>query len=274
MLWQQKKLSKLLSIKTLTSVVLALAICSPVFIWNSMHDWVSFDFQWKHGMASKYWKWNLPLEYLGTQILIIFPTFLLFLFQKNGQWKTHWLLHFVSFPFAFFLYSSFNGRVEANWVIMALPAVYGLSLIFSTDRMITYGKKTVYLWSVLFCMALGVIHFKDTLPPNKIKLFEGDKFKSIVEMIKTKPEQNYYAFSYQLASLLSFKSKKLVCKLPGYGRPDHFQFIDKCDSYKNGFIYITEANDNRNWEADFPGMKVTKTSPIDSLFKLVEIRPL
>lgn len=271
MLWQQKQLNKILRPKAWVSILLALVVCSPVFIWNAMNEWVSFDFQWKHGMSFKYWKWTLPLEYVFGQLFIIFPTFLLFFFSKSKKWTYHWLLPFATFPFAFFLYSSFKGRVEANWVIMSIPCIYAISLLYSSKNQWKWASRTLYLWGFLFFVALSLIPLKNYLPDNKIKLFESDRYQELIPLAKN--NQNVYAYSYQLASFLSFKTDKLVCKLPGYGRPDHFQFFAGCQDYLKGFIYLTEHNDRRDFSKDFPGLKKQSEKRVGTQFKIVKVVP-
>lgn len=269
MLWQQQKWQKLFSPKTLAAIVVATLCCFPVFWWNYQNEWVSFDFQWKHGMSGKHWKPTYPIEYIVAQIFILFPTFLLFLFGKNRDWKKHWLLPFALFPYAFFLYSSFKGRVEANWPIMALPSFYAISLIYTEKIRLTFLKKTVALWCGLFVMALALIAFKSQFPTNKIKLFEADRFSALLSV--EEKQKNLFAYSYQLASFLSFKKNRLICKLPGFGRPDHFQFIKDCPSFEQGFTYITESSDRRDFSKLSENLTIKSSHPINDQFKLVEV---
>ncbi len=270
MLWQQKAMTRLLSLKALLAVLMALLVCSPVFLWNHWHDWASIDFQWNHGMKSKYWKWNIPLEYMLSQIFIVFPTFLIFFFQKDKSWKKHWLLPFLAFPFLFFLYTSFKARVEANWVIMALPSLYALAVLFSGEKALKSCRKTVLLWGGLLTIVFMAVLFSGSLPKNKIKLFEAKKFDPLLEVID--PHKQYYAHSYQMASFLTVKTEKLVCKLNKYGRKDHFQFIPGCTDFADSFFYLTEKSDVVFYEKDFPGYKIVATTPVGDNYKMIEVR--
>ncbi len=271
MLWQQSLWKRLFTIKALASVALALIVCSPVFLWNAQHDWVSFLFQWNHGMSFKYWKWTIPLEFILSQVAILFPPFLIFFFSKNQNWKSHWLLPFATFPFAFFLYSSFKGRVEANWVIMSVPCIYALSTLFTNERTWAYCRKSVSLWALLFLVALGTIPLQKIVPLDNIKLFEADKYQEILPELDD--NKTYYAYSYQMASFLSFKKNRLICKLPGFGRPDHFQFLEECSNYGRGFSYITEKDDERDFSEQFPGLEKISRSELGQNFKLIEVAP-
>ena len=272
LLWQQKKFSKLLTTKTIYAIIVAALTCLPVFIWNMQNDWASFDFQWNHGMNFKYWKWSMPVEYVFSQIFIIFPTFLLFFFTKNKKWRKHWLLPFAIFPFVFFLYSSFKGHVEANWVIMALPSLYALACTYTTPQLWKWSKRTLYLWTIIFMAALTLVLFKENFPVEKVKLFEAEKFKNILPEIKG--NETYFAYSYQLAGFLSFKKNRLICKFPKYGRPDHFLYIASCQSLPKKFYYISQNTDRWPIEKDFPSHKITNERPIDANYKLIEVQAL
>ncbi len=269
MLWQQKKWHKLISLNALLGVVIAGAVCAPVFIWNMNHDWASIQFQWNHGMNFKYWKWTIPVEYILGQLFIVFPPFLFFFFQKKKDWRDHWLLPFATFPFLFFLYSSFRGRVEGNWVIMALPTLYGLSALYSNQQVWRLGQRTVAFWAVCFVGALGTITVSDQLPTNRIKLFEAEKFEPLIDKVDS--DQTQFAYSYQLAAFLSFKTGHLICKFPKYGRPDHFQYIEDCPDVSESFHYLTEKNDNRPFAKDFPGFQVTQETSLGDGFKSVRV---
>ena len=267
LLWliaQQKLWKKLINYKTVIAVFVALIFSAPVLWWNYQNDWASFQFQWKHGMSAQHWRWIWPFEYLGTQILIIFPTFLFFLFKDFKKAAQHWLFPFAIFPFLFFLYSSFKGRVEGNWVIMALPAFYSLAIILTQDKTIHLLRKTVYLWATLFFIALFA------LPFTRNKLSEVSKFQNILEA--TDSDKTYLSNSYQLSGFLSYKLNQTICKLPKYGRMDHMDFIEKCSQLPDHFHYISEHDHLPQIEKDFPNYKVVSESSIDEKYKFIEVK--
>lgn len=264
---QYRKL--LLSPKILLTIMTGLVFCLPVIIWNYHNDWASFAFQWKHGMQGSNWGFKQSLEYIATQCFLIFPTFFVFVLVNYQEAKKHWLFPFAFFPFAFFLYSSLKSRVEGNWVIMSFPSVYALATMLTPNSIFHLIKKTVYLWVILFVVVLMTLPFADHLPLKKTKLFEAKKYSHILERVQ--PETHYFANSYQLASYLSFKKNRLICKFPKYGRVDHYNYISQCQKLPKAFTYITKKDDISPVHIDFPEYKVVAIQFIGSDYKFIEI---
>ena len=272
LLWQQGKWKLLLKPKTWISVVIALLVCTPVLYWNFNNDWASFDFQWNHGMDSKYWKWTYPIEYIATQFFLIFPVFFIFIFGRDQNWRSHWLLPFAVFPYLFFLYSSFKGRVEANWVIMSFPPLYALAMSSIENFQLKKVVFTLRLWAVLFVAALLLPIVKTPDIEKNIKLFEAEKFSPILKSIND--DKKYLTYSYQLSGYLSFKKGRLFCKLPKYGRMDHMDFIDECKKRPDHFFYITEWDQNPSIHIDFPGWKKIGEIKVNETYKIIEIKKI
>lgn len=270
MLEQQKLFKKFLTWKSLVAISTALFFCLPVLLWNQTHDWASFKFQWAHGMSAKYWRWYFPFDFILGQIALIFPTFLLFMSQKDRKWVNHWLLPFVFFPFLFFFYSSARSKVEANWLIMVYPMVYALAFLFMTNTVFLWAKRTVFLWGGALSAVLIMIPMKDSLGMQKVRLFDADKFQSILSSLDD--QKHYFAFNYQLASYLSFHKNKLICKLPFYGRPDHFNYIKSCLHLPDHFFYIGETNYVPPFARDFPGYMLIAKHPINNQYVIYEVQ--
>ncbi len=269
LIFQKRAFQKLLNLKALFSVIVATLLCLPVFYWNYTHDWASFSFQWKHGMAGKYWKWYFPLEYVGTQLLIIFPPFLYFVYKKSKACIKDPLFPFVIFPFAFFFYSSFKGRVEANWVIMALPPLYVLCIKHIEQKDFRWIKQSLCVWLLLLGLALASIPFSRTAPISRLNLYEAQKFEPLLGQIDL--SQTYLTYSYQLSAFLTFKTGQLFCKLPKSGRIDHFHFIDQCHEFPEKFRFLTEDWSNPNFSELFPGYVETNEVSISPKFKYMSV---
>lgn len=266
---QQKAYKKIFNWKTLVSVVVAGLICTPVFLWNYFHDWSSFNFQWNHGMNAPHWKWFWPLEYVSTQILIVFPCFLFFLFAKKKSWLKDPLLPFIAFPFLFFLYSSFKGRVEGNWVIMAYPAIYAVSIMYSGDGTFQWIKRCAGLWAFCLILVLGTIPFQNIDLLKKVSLYEAKKFKPVLKLIDS--NTHYLTYSYQLSAYLTFKTGRLFCRLPNVGRVDHFHFINECQKVPKKFVFITEKWNTPVFDKIYPGYKESLQTPVNDHYKFIEV---
>ncbi len=268
-IFQQKAWRRVFTSKSLAAIGVGALACTPVLLWNAQHEWASFVFQWKHGMNPGFWKWTIPFEYVGGQLLIIFPTFLIFLFAGSKHWKQHWLMPFAFFPFLFFLYSSFKGRVEANWTLVGLPAVYYLSCLYTPDRFWHWIRKTVYFWSLVFVLALGIVVLKPGLKSLQTNLSKVEKFTPLATELPQ--PAHYFATSYQMAGFLSFQWDRVICKFPHYGRVDHFSYVANCLTFPNHFFIIFENGSLPPLEKDFPNFKIKSVKPIAENFQVVEI---
>jgi 4-amino-4-deoxy-L-arabinose transferase-like glycosyltransferase len=270
LLVQQKAWHRFVSYKTILSVAVALLFCLPVFIWNAQNEWASIAFQWKHGLgASEHWKWVTPLNYLGGQLLIIFPPFLFFLFKGSSEYRKHWLFPFAAFPFVFFLYSSFKSHVEANWTLIGLPPLYYLAFVYTPENLFLWLKRSVVLWMTLLLLTLGLLQIPSVVRAVPNNLTKALKFQPLLAAIK--PEQTYYAVNYQMAGYLSFKTDRLICKFPTFSRPDHFGYIEQCKGLPQSFHYIIESSTIPPVEYVFPYLKVESTQKIGDDFLIQKI---
>jgi hypothetical protein len=270
MLWQKKAWHKIRSPKTLCTLLLGGGLTLPVVWWNAQNNWASFAFQWTHGMSPGNWKWYTPLDYLGGQLLIVFPTFLFFFFMKSRLWRRHWLLSFALFPFAFFLYSSFKGRVEANWPLIGLPPLYFLASLYTPQGWWPWVQRTVYLWGGCLFIALGVVALPKGSLEWQTNLSKSEKFEPLLQELD--PQSNtYYATNYQMAGFLSFHWDQVVCKFPHYGRTDHFSFMPRCLNFPKRFVLILEEGPVPPLARDFPAWEVRSQRSLDSGFMLIEI---
>jgi len=106
------------------ATLIALVIFSPVIIWNAQHDWISFAFQFSHGMAEeKVINWNTFGMFLAGQAGVANPIFfvaMLFYFFKNMKQnlqdeKLSFLLWPFLVPILFFGYAALFKKAEPNW---------------------------------------------------------------------------------------------------------------------------------------------------------------
>lgn len=112
------------------AVVVASLIVAPVLIWNAANDWVSFRFQFAHGLGAPkggaLGALNRELELLGGQLGLVSPILCFFLvravrdairFSEEGFRLVLGIA--CALPLAFFAYSATRRSVEANWPAMA-----------------------------------------------------------------------------------------------------------------------------------------------------------
>lgn len=162
-------------------LLLALLVFSPVIIWNYQHDWVSFAFQFHHGVASERQVNFAGLwDYIGATIGAANPfislPLLTFLFIKRKQLINNpkYLLPVSIFAFVvlFFAYNSLYKFMEANWVA---PAFIG-GIIFLAACLAEYNVKWTYRVAITLVLIL--------LPIVKMpKIFVPREYRSKIPAI-------------------------------------------------------------------------------------------
>lgn len=250
------------------TIVFGLLFCAPVIYWNWKNDWASFAFQLNHGLVSEKWKPSWPLEYVGAQILLLFPPVIWFALQRREPREMK-VLHFFAWgPLLFFLYTAFKARVEANWPIMAYPAVLSLALLNMRDW--RWLKITVGIWAAALVIVLSeIIHPWIPLDPKKLKTNEFKKFD--VFLPEAAHEQELYLGSYQMAGAVSYKLRRQVYKLGGMNRRDFFDFQPQ--SYPSGDRFIVGAEITHPlpaWVTE-KGYEVKSTRRLNDEFQLLEV---
>jgi 4-amino-4-deoxy-L-arabinose transferase-like glycosyltransferase len=141
------------------SLLIGLALFSPVIVWNAQNDWMSFRFQLSHGLAvRKEAGWRYFGEYWAGQAGLISPLMLLALgwgMVKSGilgfwRKKDHLLLLFwTSAPLLlFFAYTSLRSKVEPNWPAVAyFSAVVALAGLSSEEWSAWKRGKRALAWA-------------------------------------------------------------------------------------------------------------------------------
>ncbi|MDR1244181.1 MAG: glycosyltransferase family 39 protein [Endomicrobium sp.] len=97
----------------------------PVIIWNSQNEWISFTFQFNHGLSGNKLHLNYVFEYLGLQSLIAGPfvfvsgivASIYYLKSKNiaYQHKHRFLFSFSVPIIAIFIITALKSYPGANW---------------------------------------------------------------------------------------------------------------------------------------------------------------
>jgi 4-amino-4-deoxy-L-arabinose transferase-like glycosyltransferase len=127
--------------------IIATLVFVPVLIWNAQHDWISFTFQLKHGLAKPEGSalraaWRHEGDFFGGQAGLASPILFVMLgiatfralrrrprSDARGVDDARYVLAVVALlSFGFFVYSALRQRVEPNWPAPAyIPAIALLS---------------------------------------------------------------------------------------------------------------------------------------------------
>lgn len=239
----------------------------PVWLWNFAHDFASFKFQTAHGLGRKVWKPSWTIEYVAAQVGIIFPIVLYWAIKARR--RAFWVFHFLAWtPLLFFLFTTSRGYVEANWPIVAYPAIFVLAV--SAYPQGARGLKfTIGLWATL----LSIFAFIICVRPNwsrGIKLDQFYRFDRIEEV--SRDLSPLYARSYQMASKLYFAQQRPVFKLKGINRKDFFDFLESSIPTEKVYYLAVEKTDKLPLEYVSSGHRVIRTIPVDETHEIWQVR--
>ncbi|MFQ3675939.1 MAG: glycosyltransferase family 39 protein, partial [Endomicrobiia bacterium] len=139
----------LLTIKPYLTASIAFIIFLPVIIWNYNHNWISFKFQFFHGIPSSSGNFSNVVSYFLGQIaatglfLGIISIFLpyIYIFCKSDEKK--FLATFSFMPLTIFALTSYKSLAEMNWPVCAYPSIAILSAIFFVEKKSKF--KNIYL---------------------------------------------------------------------------------------------------------------------------------
>ncbi|WP_139042027.1 ArnT family glycosyltransferase [endosymbiont of Riftia pachyptila] len=200
--------------------LLALAIVSPVLIWNSQHDWVMFRHEQGHmagGGIGNFFEVLLgqPLALSPLLGLVMIATLV-----RRPQQPEAWLVRSLTLMLmVFFLWKSFGGKVQLNWPapihigVIVLFAGYAGEWFERHRRFMVAGLLAGMLVSILvpFPQLFG-------LPLHKSYLKKTQAWRESIATLAAQagPVDFLIASHYHLASELAFYWPQ---RLPVYPLP-------------------------------------------------------
>jgi 4-amino-4-deoxy-L-arabinose transferase-like glycosyltransferase len=194
------------------ALALAVALFSPVLLWNAQHEWISFAFQYAHGSGQETTlHWGHWWEFVGGCFLSFSPVFLaiaLIASFDRSTWRDDRRLYLALFfllPLAFFLYKGLFKKMEINWVAVAYPAASVMVAGYLAERRLW---KTFWVGLALALALSLAIKFPGALGlPEKMNIqnrLAGYR-EAVGEMLKLRrPGEPLLADHYTTASLLGF----------------------------------------------------------------------
>lgn len=143
------------------SVLVALAMISPVLLWNAQNQWISFKYQTQHGAGGN-WQLQHLLRFLLLQLVVFGP---LLLWGLGGARRVavpgqRWLLLFFIIPFAVLAYLSGGGTSLPHWTApawVALAPFAGLALARAVQTRVRYLVLALAVVQGVLCAALPVL---------------------------------------------------------------------------------------------------------------------
>lgn len=150
-----------------------LLLFTPHLIWQAQHDWISFRYHLFESNVNPY-KPAFTLDYIAGQLLLAGPLagFILLpaLFRYRPQDGLERSLKFTGIGIlAFFLLSSFKGRVEANWTAPVLLPILVLGHQYLQQRA---GARRwlvrLMVPTIVLALAARIIMMVDLLPVRAV----------------------------------------------------------------------------------------------------------
>jgi 4-amino-4-deoxy-L-arabinose transferase-like glycosyltransferase len=149
------------------ATALALALVSPVAVWNAQNQWVSFVYQAKHGAGSS-WQGLHLLRFLLVQLLAFGPLLLWgWVGARRVAADKRVLLGFFAIPFAVLAYLSGGGSSLPHWTApawVALAPFAGMGLASRWEAGQRLGVKVWVTLQALACVALPAIMLSAGMP--------------------------------------------------------------------------------------------------------------
>nr|WP_295902371.1 glycosyltransferase family 39 protein [uncultured Bdellovibrio sp.] len=243
----------------LLTIITGLLFSAPVIVWNAQNGFASFEFQLKHGLEKTSYNPEWTISYVLGQVLILFPLVFWAAIRAQVPRNMRWLYYFGWGPLLFFLYTSFRALVEANWPIIAYPAVIGLALFYSRTQ--KWLKYYVCFWGLIFVIVIATL-----FTPALRNLSEKVQEPYVLQEISSIAHEYHplYASSYQMASSIWYFSKVPTFKLQGISRYDFFDTLPEAQPQGNVFYLVKrERNGLPKWisEQQWQMKEIKKISP-------------
>ncbi|MFN3551251.1 MAG: glycosyltransferase family 39 protein [Endomicrobiia bacterium] len=245
------------SLNPYISLILSFLIFLPVIIWNYDHNWISFKYQFFHGLPQKSGSLNNIITYIAGQIsslgiflgIICFYVLFRSIFIKDKKIKFFSIFGF--FPILFFGLTSYKNVAEMNWPLCAYPAVSLLVANYFVDKQ---KLKKIFLFpSSIFCLIIILIMYLHGLfriiPLEKINpvwtltdptnWFYG--WKEFTEILKKENlEYPIFTTNHQLACQLLYYSNK---NLNIFYNEQQFYIWNKDENIPDKFYFINYESD-------------------------------
>ncbi len=230
--------------------IFSLLLFAPHLWWQYQHDWVSFRYHLFESNVNPY-KFSFTTDYIGGQLLVAGPIAGFILLPAallcKAKTSTEKALRFTLVGiYAFFLFSSFRGKVEGNWTSPALVAVIILAHQYLNEKIQwqkwLYRLLPVTLLLVLFARVVMIV---DVLPVKAIQHRYHAWKKWPREMReKTKRLPVVFSNSYQRASKFWFYSGQMTYSLNLYKeRRNNYNFWPIEDSLLGKPVYFLDIWD-------------------------------
>jgi 4-amino-4-deoxy-L-arabinose transferase-like glycosyltransferase len=241
----------------------------PVWLWNAGNDFASLRFQASHGLGRSVWKPSWTIEYAAAQIGLVFPPVLYWAIKAKRKLPA--VFHLMAWvPLLFFLVTTSRGYAEANWPIVAHPAVFALAAA-SIPRNVRALQWTAMLWWLLIASLAAVIILQPAWS-RTTKFREFHQFDQVIEAARAL--EPLYARSYQMAAKMHFQLGRPVYKLKGMNRKDFYDYLDESEPSAPVYYVAVEAGDSLPLYYTSRAHKITARIAVGDQFEIWKVEEL
>lgn len=218
--------------QTYTAGIIALVLFLPHLWWQYGHDWISFRYHLFESNVNPY-KFNYTTDYILGQLLITGPLagFILLptLFIYKPKSTTERALKFTGIGvMAFFLLSTFKGKVEANWTApMVVPI---LVLCHQHLQQRTKARRWIGRLVVPTLILVAII-----------------RFVMVVDVVPARVVQERFHYYHGWPKELSQRTGSLPLAIPSsYQKASQYWFYTGKPTYSVN-EYIWRRNNHNFW---------------------------
>ena len=216
----------------------AVALFSPVIIWNGLHDWASLRFQFVDRFGPEPFRLKTVMAFAGFQILIATPVILWGCFRLMAQGlrnlgrpptPRHVITYAFSLPLLLLMaYKALRYNVHINWTVPAYLALLPAVSQWFIDRMNPRSRNSEQslwarglLWTLVVCVLLNTgmciyllvlqprLQWISVFGPWKQLAVVVDEYEDRIERESGREPLIVADGKYRMASVLAFYRKAL-----------------------------------------------------------------
>ncbi|MCM8764417.1 MAG: glycosyltransferase family 39 protein [Candidatus Omnitrophica bacterium] len=291
-------------VQVYSGLFISLIIFSPVLIWNYNNHWVSFIFQFKHGLGEKpFFNSDIFFQNIAAQMAVISPFVWLMmivvffkairqLFRSSDSFNKLFLS--FSIPvFTVFGYASLSNEILPHWpapgylTLIPFCAVFLVNTFMGLNQFRKFLAVIILFTGAIFTFAIPVhIVFRCLPLPSEIDptgdIYGWDKAACVAEYLRIESgsEAVLLTHKFYLASHMAFHLKPKVARDCLYclsKRIDQYDFWQRDKNLRevlNGrtFVFFTDEHFKDSPEKLYSFKSVDKRVIVEVFYKKKKVK--
>lgn len=258
----------------------ALLLYIPHLHWQWMNDFASFRYHLQGRVSNRAYKLEHTLMHFVNMIAIVGFTFpiIYHAFFKNIRTKDTFAkaLNYIIIGFlVFFFFSSFRGRVQAQWIVPISIPLLLITFNFLIDR-----KKSrkwfirLAFINIAIMLFARVLMFTEGIIPKKLNT-HGNEVWALELKSATKGQDKIFINSYQNTATYWYYAKEKAYYMKNFtGRNNHFIMLqNQKDLSANEVALVSRIRlDHTNFETHIRGKDSVFTSIVSDYKDLTQLQ--